>query len=39
MAVKDVHAADGVIGRQVETVVRDSEFKAEVGRTPLSQQI
>jgi len=31
IAVEDVNAAGGVSGRKIETVVRDSEFKPEVG--------
>jgi ABC-type branched-subunit amino acid transport system substrate-binding protein len=38
IVVGDV-SAGGVMGRQVETIVRDPEFKPEVGCTPLSQQI
>jgi hypothetical protein len=32
IAVEDVNAAGGVMGRKVETVIRDSEFKPEVAK-------
>jgi len=39
IAVDDVNADGGVIGRKVETVVRDSEFKPEVAKRKATELI
>ena len=39
IAVEDVNAAGGVMGRKVETVVRDSEFKPEVAKRKATELI
>jgi branched-chain amino acid transport system substrate-binding protein len=39
IAVEDVNAAGGVMGRKVETVIRDSEFKPEVAKRKATELI
>ena len=39
IAVEDVNAAGGVLGRKVEMVVRDSEFKPEVAKRKATELI
>src|SRR5262244_2263044 len=39
IAVEDINAAGGVMGRKVETVVRDSEFKPEVAKRKATELI
>jgi branched-chain amino acid transport system substrate-binding protein len=39
IAVEDVNASGGVMGRKVETVIRDSEFKPEVAKRKATELI
>ena len=39
IAVEDVNADGGVMGRKVETVIRDSEFKPEVAKRKATELI
>ena len=39
IAVEDINAAGGVMGRKVETVIRDSEFKPEVAKRKATELI
>src|SRR5258706_7343228 len=39
IAVEDVNAAGGVMGREIETVVRDSEVKPGVGQRKATELI
>src|SRR5581483_8021294 len=39
IAVEDVNADGGVLGRKVETIVRDSEFKPEVAKRKATELI